>query len=1177
MRTVIVNEEAVVTPPPSNSTITIDQADTSNGECPGETIHELDNINSYVDLSGTGTMNYSWDVDRYHFTPLVDGTVNITLTAPQAMTLKAGSSCNTETFFRSENALSHVQSFTVSANQPIHLAMFDWVTNNYTYTLDIEFIPEGSVVTPSPITDTTPPVITLTGNNPMTITVGDTFNDPGATASDNVDGDISSSISATSNINTAIAGTYTITYTVNDTAGNNSALVRTVIVKALASEGTIYSKTEIGEMLFVDTSISKNRTQSCATCHNPDHGYIDDRNNSVSGAVSLGDDGISMGDRNSPTAAYAMFSPSFGFDATLKEYIGGQFLDGRAATLAHQAEGPPLNPVEMMMASKEEVSTRLQENIDYVASFKAHYGEEVFDDANTTYNAMADMIALYEKTDEFAPFDSKYDRYLKGEYEMTTLEKQGMDLFFASGATNCTTCHMLKNPGDEQETFTNYQYRNIGTPVNSAVRTANGLGENHIDHGLLENPAVTDIAHDGKYKTPTLRNIAVTAPYMHNGIFQKLRTVIAFYDQINNPERDTNPETGTTWGEAEVEATVSHDELIMQILTEDQIDALVAFLTTLTDQRYEHLLPEEPEEIPTVTEIDAGNIDLNEPANGECSGDLITDFDNVATYLKLTANGTMNTSWDVDRYYFTPAADGTLTISLSAPQAMTMKAGIACDNEQFFRSENQTSHLEEMQVVAGQSIYLALFDWVTNGYGYDMTFEFTPENVTIVANAGADQVVKEDINITLTGSSNLAIDYLWTQTGGPNVTLQNANRSISTFTAPKVESATTLTFELTATDSGGNEAIDSVTITVHPESTVIVDPDLSLSFERFGTHTFSMPVGLVQAPNSNTRWYVIELAGAIQTFDTTENIKSTLINIASKVKAGGEQGLLGLAFHPSFPTQPYAYLYYTRSGDGTSVISRFTSSDGGLTLNPESEQIILTVPQPYTNHNGGQISFGSDGYLYIGLGDGGSANDPHGNGQNTSTLLGAMLRIDVDGGDPYGIPTDNPFAENTKAINGICTGDCPEIYAWGLRNPWRWSFDKLEETLWVGDVGQYAYEEINIVEKGKNYGWRCKEGFQSTSNSCTTEDFIDPVTAYDHSLGYAVTGGYVYRGSEIPELQGVYLYADYVTGLVWGYYPDGTVKRFADVDYYISSFGEGHDGELYMLDHAGGGIYKVVK
>ncbi len=349
----------------------------------------------------------------------------------------------------------------------------------------------------------------------------------------------------------------------------------------------------LGKMLYFDPNLSFQRTQSCSTCHSPDLGFVDPRENGVKKMASLGDDGHSIGDRNAPTASYARFIPDF-HRTKSGQYVGGQFHDGREKDLKGQAGGPPLNPGEMAMPDKKSVVTRLQENSSYQILFKKHYGDSIFDNTDKAYLAMTQSIEAFEKTDFFAPFDSKYDHYIKGEYQLTTQEDLGMTLFFSKQFTNCNICHQLnKLPSSEFETFSNYEYHNIGTPVNTQLRTANGLGQQHIDHGLLENPRVQDVKQDGKIKVPTLRNIAITGPYMHNGVFKDLRTVILFYNKYNskNSKRQINPETGENWQKPEVTENLSMKELKTgPALDDKRINALVAFLKTLTDKRYEHLL-----------------------------------------------------------------------------------------------------------------------------------------------------------------------------------------------------------------------------------------------------------------------------------------------------------------------------------------------------------------------------------------------------------------------------------------------------------------------------------------------------------------------------------------------------------------------------------------------------------
>lgn len=362
---------------------------------------------------------------------------------------------------------------------------------------------------------------------------------------------------------------------------------------AFGSEASeLKTKADLGQHLFFDVNLSKNRTQSCSTCHNPAHGFADNRPNGIEAMVSLGDDGVSLGDRNAPTASYANLIPRITRNDA-GEFRGGQFLDGRERDLAGQAGGPPLNPVEMAMPSKAAVVARLQENDSYVKAFTRLFGADIFNDTEAAYSAMASSIAEFENTDFFSPFDSKYDRYLKGEIKLTKQESLGEALFFSQQFTNCNKCHQIKAfPNSLRETFSNYQYHNLGVPVNVAVRKANGLGVEHIDRGLLEHPRINDDNQAGKFKVSTLRNVAITGPYMHNGVFKDLRTVVLFYDKFNNSTRKLNPETGKPWAQPEVNQNLAlqSEEFSGPALTDKEIDALVAFLRTLTDQRYEHLL-----------------------------------------------------------------------------------------------------------------------------------------------------------------------------------------------------------------------------------------------------------------------------------------------------------------------------------------------------------------------------------------------------------------------------------------------------------------------------------------------------------------------------------------------------------------------------------------------------------
>ena len=383
---------------------------------------------------------------------------------------------------------------------------------------------------------------------------------------------------------------------------------------------------------------------------------------------------------------------------------------------------------------------------------------------------------------------------------------------------------------------------------------------------------------------------------------------------------------------------------------------------------------------------------------------------------------------------------------------------------------------------------------------------------------------------------------------------------------------------LSACGGGGSDAVPGV-----PPTTML--PTVTTQ-PGFANLSFNQPLALKQAPGDASRWFVAEKGGRIHVFANSEatTSPSLFLDLSSVVNASGEGGLLGFAFHPDFPTTPEVFVSYTRSDAVSplvSVVSRFFSTDIGLTLNPASEEVILTVAQPATNHNGGELEFGPDGWLYIGFGDGGGSGDPDGNAQNTSNLMGAIVRLDVEGGSPYAIPAGNPFEANAVCSGGSGSSACPEIYAWGLRNPWRFSFDRVAGTLWAGDVGQNDWEEVDRITVNSNYGWNVREGAHcfSPPTGCA-ETFEDPITEYDHGLGQSVTGGFVYRGTAISELAGRYVFGDFVTGRLFGIPADsapGVVPdELADTTLSIVSFGQDVDGELYLLDFGVGTIHKLV-
>lgn len=337
------------------------------------------------------------------------------------------------------------------------------------------------------------------------------------------------------------------------------------------------------------------------------------------------------------------------------------------------------------------------------------------------------------------------------------------------------------------------------------------------------------------------------------------------------------------------------------------------------------------------------------------------------------------------------------------------------------------------------------------------------------------------------------------------------------------------------------------------------------------------PLDLIALGDGSGRMLLLEQPGVIRVLDPSGLLPEPFLDIVERVgSSGNEQGLLGIALHPNFLENRFFYLNYTDL-NGDTVVARFTAGDDLLSADPGSEKILLRVPQPYRNHNGGEMVFGPDGYLYIGLGDGGSSGDPQNNGQSTEALLGSILRIDVDGGDPYGIPADNPF---------IYGGGAPEVWAYGLRNPWRFSFDRLTGGLYIADVGQNAWEEINYLPAGSpggaNFGWNYREGTHDYRGPAPAGlELVEPVFEYDHSQGCSVTGGYVYRGQALPELRGIYIFADFCSGKVWGLLgaEDGNwrAQEMYQTGMNVSSFGEDADGELYLIDQGSGGVYRLQR
>lgn len=344
-------------------------------------------------------------------------------------------------------------------------------------------------------------------------------------------------------------------------------------------------------------------------------------------------------------------------------------------------------------------------------------------------------------------------------------------------------------------------------------------------------------------------------------------------------------------------------------------------------------------------------------------------------------------------------------------------------------------------------------------------------------------------------------------------------------------------------------------------------PHLTVSLVASG---FELPVHVTHAGDGSGRVFVVEQRGRIRIVRDGNVDASPFLDISARVGCCGERGLLSVAFPPGYASKGYFYVDYTDLA-GTTVVARYHLSADPDVANPASEQVLLTVAQPFANHNGGQLAFGSDGFLYISLGDGGSGGDPGNRAQNPGTLLGKILRLDVESGaSPYGVPADNPFVGQV--------GWLPEIWALGLRNPWRMAFDRLTGDLYIGDVGQGVWEEVDFQPAasagGENYGWRIMEGTHcfNPSTNCNMTGLVTPVTEYDHGLGCSVTGGTVYRGSHQQRLAGIYFYSDFCSGVIWGLQrngPDWVSKPLLDTPFGVSSFGEDEAGEVYLLHYAG--------
>jgi glucose/arabinose dehydrogenase len=471
----------------------------------------------------------------------------------------------------------------------------------------------------------------------------------------------------------------------------------------------------------------------------------------------------------------------------------------------------------------------------------------------------------------------------------------------------------------------------------------------------------------------------------------------------------------------------------------------------------------------------------------------------------------------------------------------------------------------------------------------DTTAPTVPSGVTATAQSATSVLVSWTASTDATGIAG----YRVFRDGG---TTPVTTVTTTSFTDTGLIPATAYSYTVVAVDSAATPNVSAPSAAASATTQAAPPVRLALQHVYAGITSLVAPHSMLRVPNDTSRWVVIQQDGQVVAFADRADATTTssVLDIRDRVVFRNVHGLLGLAFHPNYPTDPRAFVAYTHeTSPGVIVlrISQFSTGDAGATLDPGSEQILFEMAQPGGHNNGGHLLFGPDGFLYVGTGDGGnddSATGVAGNGQLTNNLLGKVLRLDISGttgSRPYRIPNDNPFAANALCnADGTGTADCPEIFAWGFRNPWRFSFDSATGTMWLGDVGSRSREEVNRVQRGGNYGWRCYEGTMQTSLVCgtPTTPLVPPVAEYARAAGQSVIAGFVYHGSAIPGLIGQFVFADYNLQRLW-YIPSSTAptRTMTASEGWLSSinatsFAQDRDGELFMVDVRTKSIYKLV-